>query len=96
MAANPDLQLHHMHDAHQDRLMIAHMTNFSHEVPASGAAYEQFLTETLHEGAPIFLLDASGHGQRLSLASERHFFQHAAPGGATLEEYLYGSERVEA
>jgi len=27
LAANPELVLHHMHDANQDRLMIRHMTS---------------------------------------------------------------------
>lgn len=92
--ANPDLQLHHMHDANQDRLMIAHMTYFRVKRLRLGAAYEQFLTETLPEGATIFLLECQRTWPTTQLG-ERHFFQHGALGGATPEEYLHGSARVE-
>ncbi len=93
LEANPDLQLHHMHDANQDRLMIAHMTYFRVKRLRLGAAFEQFLTETLPPGATIFLLECQRSWPTTQLG-ERYFFQHGALGGATPEEYLYGSERV--
>jgi len=40
---NPDIQLHHMHDPVQDRLMIQHMTYFRVKRLRLGAAYERFL-----------------------------------------------------
>ncbi len=95
LEANPDLQLHHMHDANQDRLMIAHMTYFRVKRLCLGLAYEQFLTETLPEGATIFLLECQRTWPTTQLG-ERYFFQHGALGGATPEEYLQGSARVAA
>src|SRR5712691_9103502 len=55
LAANPDLQLHHMHDANQDRLMIQSMQYFRVKRRRLGETFERFLEETLAPGATIFL-----------------------------------------
>ncbi len=92
--ANPDLQLHHMHDANQDRLMIQRMAYFRVKRLRLGEAYERFLEDTLSEGGTIFLLECRLRWPTTRVA-ERHVFQHGAPGGASPEEYLRGSGRVE-
>jgi hypothetical protein len=92
--ANPDLQLHHMHDANQDRLMIQRMTYFRVKRLRLGETYERFLEDTLAEGGTIFLLECQLRWPTTRV-DERHVFQHGAPGGATPEEYLRGSARVE-
>ncbi len=92
--ANPDLQLHHMHDPNQDRLMLELMTYFRVKRLRLGQTYEKFLEETLLPGATVFLLECQLPWPT-TLAGERHIFQMGAPGGATPEEYINGSERVE-
>ncbi|MDP9381258.1 MAG: hypothetical protein M3Q29_14145 [Chloroflexota bacterium] len=93
LQANPELQLHHMHDANQDRLTIQKLTYFRVKRLRLGEAYERFLEDTLRPGATIFLLEC-GLSWRTRRIGERHLFQHGAPGGATPEEYLHGGERV--
>ncbi len=92
--ANPELRLHHMHDANQDRLMIERMTYFRVKRMRLGETYERFLEQTLSPGGTIFIVDCQLRWPTVRVA-ERHVFQHGAPGGATPEEYLHGSERVE-
>lgn len=94
LEANPDLELHHMHDANQDRLMIQHMTYFRVKRLRLGEAFEQFLADSLLPGGTIFLLECQRSWPATQI-SERYFFQHGALGGATPDEYLHGSERVE-
>lgn len=91
--ANPELQLHHMHDPNQDRLMIQRMTYFRVKRLRLGEEFERFLEETLLPGATLFLLECQ-HRWPTTQVGERHFFQFGAVGGATPEEYRYGSERV--
>jgi hypothetical protein len=94
LEANPEWQLHHMHDANQDRLMIQRMTYFRVKWRRLAAAYERFLENMLEPGATIFLVDCQLAWPTLQVA-ERHYFQMGAHGGATPEEYLDGSQRVE-
>jgi hypothetical protein len=93
LAANPELQLHHMHDANQDRLMIQRMTYFRVKRLRLGATYERFLERTLPAGATLFVLECQLTWPTTRVA-ERHFFQHGALGGVTPEEYKRGSARV--
>ena len=95
LAANPDLHLHHMHDANQDRLMIRYMQYFRVKRSRLGEAFTQFLEETLEPGATLFLVEC-GLSWPTTRIAERHVFQHGALGGATSDEYLHGSPRVEA
>src|SRR5438128_1573383 len=95
LAANPDLQLHHMHDANQDRLMIRYMQYFRVKRRHLGETFTRFLEETLEPGATLFLVEC-GLSWPTTRIAERHVFQHGALGGATPEEYLHGSARVEA
>ena len=93
--ANPDLALHHMHDANQDRLMIAGMMYFRVKWLRLPQAYERFVTEVLAPGGTVFVIEC---GQRwpTTRVDARHVFQHGAVGGATVEEYRHGGPRVAA
>jgi hypothetical protein len=94
LRANPDLQLHHMHDASQDRLMIQHMSYFRVKRRRLGQAFERFIEERLAPGGILFILEC-GFSWPVTRVAERHFFQHGAAGGVTAEEYLKGGERVQ-
>jgi hypothetical protein len=95
LAANPDLQLHHMHDANQDRLMIAYMQYFRVKRRRLGEAFTRFLEETLEPEGTVFVVEC-GLEWPTTRIGERHVFQHGALGGATRDEYAHGGERVEA
>ena len=92
--ANPDVQLHHMHDAAQDRQMVRALTYFRYKRRTLGAGYEQFLRDHLAPGGTVLLSEcrASWH---TTAVGERHVFQHGALGGATEEEFHHGGPRVE-
>jgi hypothetical protein len=93
LEANPELQLHHMHDPVQDRLMVKYMSYFRVKRLRLGEAYERFLRERLMLGGTIVISDCRRSWPVTELG-ERHYFQHGALGGATPEEFLHGSERV--
>lgn len=95
LEANPDLILHHMNDANQDRLMIQRMTYFRVKRTRLGDVYERFLEETLEPGATLFLVECGLKWPTVGMA-DRHVFQHGALGGATADEYRHGGPRVEA
>ncbi len=94
LAANPELQLHHMFDPNQDRLMARRMAYFRVKRLRLGKTYEQFLSGILAEGATLFIAEC-GLKWPTTEVGERHVFQFGALGGATPEEFLSGSERVE-
>lgn len=94
LEANPELQLHHMHDGNQDRLMVEYMDYFRVKRRTLGKAYERFLEETLEPGGTIIVTECQRKWPTTRIG-ERHVFQHGALGGATEEEFLHGSERVE-
>jgi hypothetical protein len=91
--ANPELQLHHMHDANQDRLMIRHMTYFRVKRRTLGRVYERFLGDVLAPGGTILVVEC-GQGWPTTRVGPRHVFQHGGFGGAAPEEYLHGGPRV--
>ena len=91
---NPDVQLHHMHDPNQDRLMIQRMTYFRIKRLLLGRAYESFMRQCLEPGATIFIIDC-GLKWPTTKMGERHIFQFGALGGATPDEYHRGGRRVE-
>ena len=95
LAANPELQLHHMHDANQDRLMIQSMQYFRVKRRWLGETFERFLDESLEPGGTIFVVEC-GLAWPTTRIGERHVFQHGALGGATPDEYHHGSPRMEA
>lgn len=94
LAANPQIELHHMHDPVQDRLMIQRMTYFRVKRIRLGMAYESFLRDCLEPGGTIVVVDCQTRWPTTRYG-ERHFFQFGALGGATQEEYFKGSQRVQ-
>lgn len=93
LAANPDLQLHHMHDANQDRLMIQRMTYFRVKRRTLGAAYRDYIERSLRPGGTIVLVEC-GLRWPVHRVGERHLFQPGAYGGLEPEDYLAGGPRV--
>ena len=93
LEAFPDIQLHHMHDANQDRLMVRALTYFRVKRRTLGPGYERFLRERLQPGGTILVIDCRRTWNTTRIG-ERHVFQHGALGGATEEEFHHGSERV--
>ncbi|WP_231867015.1 MULTISPECIES: hypothetical protein [unclassified Anabaena] len=91
--ANPDLQLHHMYDPNQDRLTLRGMTYFRVKRRALGETYKRFLQNCLPKGGTIFIVECQ-RTWHTTQVDDRHFFQFGALGGATPEEFLYGSRRV--
>lgn len=93
--ANPDVQVHHMHDPVQDRLMLEQMTYFRLKRLQLGPAYERFLRDAVEPGGTLLLLDCRRRWP-VTRVGDRHLFQFGAVGGATEEELLHGSDRVAA
>jgi hypothetical protein len=91
--ANPDLELHHMHDANQDRLMVAGMSYFRVKWRRLPGAYEQFLRDCLPPGGTVVTLEC-GLRWPTTRITNRYFFQHGALGGATPDEFRDGSPRI--
>jgi hypothetical protein len=94
LAHNPDLQLHHMHDAAQDRLMLRHMTYFRVKRRRLGRHFSDFITRSVEPGGTLFLVECGQRWPTKQVAS-RHVFQHGAVGGITPEEFQHGGPRVE-
>src|SRR6266436_5301170 len=92
---NPDLELHHMQDPVQDRLMVRRMSYFRLKRRTLGEAYERFLRERLAPGGTIIVMEC-GLQWPTTRRGDRHVFQFGALGGATAEEMMHGGERVEA
>ncbi len=82
---NSDLQLHHMHDPVQDRLMLARMTYFRVKLLRLGEAYERFLVERLEPGGTIVLVDCRRRWPTTRVQN-RHVFQLGAMGGLEPDE----------
>lgn len=93
LAANPLVQLHHMHDSSQDRLMLDYITYFRWKFRRLPAAYRDFLVRRIEPGGTLVLSDC-GVRWPTTRVDERHLFQFGALGGPTRAEYLEGSKRV--
>jgi hypothetical protein len=93
LEANPELQLHHMHDANQDRLMIQRMTYFRVKRRSLGRGYTRFLEQRLRPGGTIFVVECERRWP-VTTVGPRHYFQPGAMGGLEPEDYLHGSPRV--
>jgi len=93
LEAEPTLQLHQMHDANEDRLMVRRMAYFRMKMLRLPAAYERFVTEVLPVGGTLVIVDDGLHWPAKQLG-ERHFFQAGALGGLEPEDYVAGSARV--
>jgi hypothetical protein len=93
LAANPDLELHHMHDPVQDRLMIARMAYFRVKFLRLPQAYRAFLARCLEPGGTVVLVDCTVTWPVTTVA-DRYVFQFGALGGATQREFAEGGPRV--
>lgn len=87
LRANPDLQLHQMHDPNQDRLMLRHMGYFRLKRRRLSAVYERFLDATLEPGSTIILAECQRQWP-VTTVGPRHYFQFGAPDGAREEQYF--------
>ena len=59
LGANPELQLHHMFDPNQDRLMARRMAYFRVKRLRLGRTYERFLEENLAEDATLYIAECA-------------------------------------
>jgi hypothetical protein len=87
LAANPAVQLHHMHDANQDALTASQMAYFRvkwHRLPH---AYRAFLHERLQPGAPVIVVNDQSSWP-VTRCGDRHVFQTGAMGGMSPADYL--------
>lgn len=87
LAANQDIALHQMHDAAQDKLMIARMAYFRTKWQQLPAAYATFLAERLAPGAPVFLA-ADQLSWPSTRVDDRHWFQTGGLGGMSPQDHL--------
>jgi short-subunit dehydrogenase len=95
LAANPDVQLHHMHDPNQDRLMLAYITYFRWKFRRLPKAYCDFIIRCLEPNGTIIIVECERHWPTTRV-DDRYHFQFGALGGPTTDEYFHGGERVEA
>jgi hypothetical protein len=94
VAKNLDLDLYHMQDPVQDRLMVKRMSYFRLKRRTLGPAYERFLRECLAPDGTIVIVECGL--QWLTIRrGDRYTFQFGALGGATAEEMMHGGDRVE-
>jgi hypothetical protein len=91
--ANPNAQLHHMHDPNQDRLMVQHMTYFRVKRLRLSKIYEDLICECIEPGGTIFISECDLKWPTTKLA-DRYVFQFGALGGADAQEFIKGGERV--
>ncbi|WP_158883666.1 hypothetical protein [Amycolatopsis anabasis] len=90
---NPQIGLHHMHDANQDRLMIRRMAYFRFKYRSLPRAYAAFLRDCLEPAGTVLVTDC-GERWPTSDVGPRQVFQHGAVGGATAEQYAHGGPQV--
>ncbi len=93
LSANPDIELHHMLDPVNDRLMGRHLSYFRIKRRSLGPSYKEFLTTHLEPGGTIFILDCTMRWPTTA-ASDRHFYQLGGLGGVSPDEYYNGSDRT--
>lgn len=95
LEANPDLQLHQMHDPNQDRLLVERLAYFRVKSLRLSAAYEQFLKTVLAQGGTIFLLECD-LSWPITQVDDRHVYQFGGLAELPPQEYFEGSDRIEA
>ncbi|HWD58501.1 MAG TPA: hypothetical protein VG308_09500, partial [Stellaceae bacterium] len=93
--ARPDLAVHQMQDPNQDRLMLQTMSYFRLKHRRLPAPWRDALARWLPRGATLYVVDCRLRWPVTRLC-ERALFQFGAAGGATLDEYFHGGERVRA
>lgn len=95
LRANPEFALYQMHDPNQDRLMSQVMAYFRVKRLRLGATYERFIEDTVPPGGTLMLLECQLSAPAARVG-ERHFFQTGGLGDIPLQEYVQGSDRIEA
>lgn len=95
LAANPESQLHHLHDPAQDRLMLRLITYYRSKFRRLPEAYRDFITRSLAPGGTIVVVECEQRWPVTRLG-ERHVYQFGAVGGPTTQEYFEGGDRVAA
>ena len=95
VAANPEIQLHQMHDPSQDRLSLEYITYFRFKYRRLLPAYRRFLQERLPRDSLIIVSDCRKTWPTTRI-NDRYVFQFGAVGSMEHEEYVNGSERVRA
>jgi hypothetical protein len=90
---NPELQLHHMHDPNQDRLMLQRMTYFRVKRRVLGETYKKYLRNSLDPGGTILVSQCS-RTWPVTRINERHVFQFGATGGASEKDFFEGKPAV--
>ncbi len=93
LAQNPNVQLHHMHDPTQDRLMIQQLVYFRAKWLILPQAYRCFLRQCLERDGTILSLECELTWP-VTRRDERHLFQIGGYGGSTVQEYLHGGART--
>jgi hypothetical protein len=83
---NADIELHHMHDGNQDKLMVSAMAYFRCKWTGLPEAYRRFLQHNLQPGAPIILVRGRLRWPVTRVAA-LHVFQHGAYGGLEPDDY---------
>jgi hypothetical protein len=95
LAGNPNVAVHYMHDSNQDRLVLRHMGLFRQKFIRLPKAYRRFIETSLEPGGTLLIVncDLTWPVRRIN---DRAVFQFGGVGGASIEEYYHGGERVEA
>lgn len=90
---NPDWQVHHMMDPNQDRLRVGMVGYFRVKKRKLGKWYEKFIRERLAPGGSLLVIDCNRKWP-VKKIGDKSFFQFGGMGGASPEEYYYGSSRI--
>jgi hypothetical protein len=86
LAAKPSVQVHHMHDPNQDRLMVTRLAYFRLKMLRLPAAYRRFIERQLPAGGTIVIVDDELTWPTTKVG-DRHVFQAGAVGGLEPDEY---------
>jgi hypothetical protein len=84
--ANPELQLHHVHDQNQLRHIVGLMSYFRVKLRILPDAYRCFVDQHLEPGDTILVVDCTLDWPTTTVG-DRHWFQHGAFGGIEPEAY---------
>jgi hypothetical protein len=95
LAANPDIELHHMGDPNQDRLMLPRTAYFRLKRRRLGEPERRFLRGVLEPGGTILVVECTKKWPSVRV-DDRHWYQLGGSGGLGADEYLHGGPRVEA
>lgn len=95
LARNKNVAIHYMHDSNQDRLVLRHMGLFRQKFIRLPPAYRRFIDTCLEPGGTLLIVDCQLQWPVRRINGDA-VFQFGGVGGASLDEYYNGSNRVEA